>query len=139
MLCFLHSHTSRKGRVFSNASCVKRTERPTPGFEYIENILAMLKSKVQRINAEINGIYVKGIRPRRLGCLLALNHNVQIQVAEFDEIDIEDIDPNDPLPFSQCPDCDNRRLDRNMMFDHKRDEAYYVISCDNCGWSEWTQ
>jgi len=45
----------------------------------------------------------------------------------------------DPLPFKICPQCGNEVLNRRSYVDYEKDEAYYIVECKECGWSEWTQ
>jgi predicted nucleic-acid-binding Zn-ribbon protein len=46
---------------------------------------------------------------------------------------------SDPLPFNFCPKCGSENLKRSMHEDYEHDESYYLISCEKCGWSDWTQ
>lgn len=50
-----------------------------------------------------------------------------------------DSDSNEPLPFRFCERCGSKSLSRSSMMDQARDEQYFLIECDDCGWSEWTQ
>ena len=52
---------------------------------------------------------------------------------------IFDSNSSDPLPFNCCPKCGSEKLEKSTFDDYKRDESYYVISCKECGWSDWTQ
>lgn len=45
----------------------------------------------------------------------------------------------DPLPYIACPKCGSENLERNKMTDYHHDEIYYMITCKDCGWSNWTQ
>jgi predicted nucleic-acid-binding Zn-ribbon protein len=46
---------------------------------------------------------------------------------------------SDPLPFNFCPKCGSEKLERSTHDDHERDKSYFLISCKECGWSDWTQ
>lgn len=45
----------------------------------------------------------------------------------------------DPLPYLVCPSCASANLKRSSAVDPVRDDVYYLIDCEDCGWSEWTQ
>lgn len=45
----------------------------------------------------------------------------------------------DPLPYIICPSCGSSKLKRSTATDHARDEVYYVIECEDCKWSDWSQ
>ncbi len=45
----------------------------------------------------------------------------------------------DPFPFLVCPMCASRNLKRTSATDYERDEAYYIIECQDCKWGDWTQ
>lgn len=48
-------------------------------------------------------------------------------------------DDEDPLPYLICPSCGSSHLKRSSLFDDERDEGYYVIECEDCKWSDWSQ
>lgn len=49
-------------------------------------------------------------------------------------------DPDDSFfGIGRCPECISKELRRSNVTDYQRDELYYVIECENCGWNEWTQ
>ena len=52
---------------------------------------------------------------------------------------IFDFGSGDSLPFNHCPKCGSDKLKRSSFTDEKRDDAYYSIECEECGWSDWTQ
>lgn len=45
----------------------------------------------------------------------------------------------DMFPYLVCPTCGSAELKRGTEIDYKRDETYYTITCQDCGWSDWTQ
>jgi hypothetical protein len=45
----------------------------------------------------------------------------------------------DPLPYLVCPSCASADLKRYTADDPARDDTYYIIECNGCGWSDWTQ
>lgn len=50
-----------------------------------------------------------------------------------------DSETNDPLPYIACPKCGSGKLNRSSATDYDRDEMYFIINCEDCGWSQWTQ
>jgi hypothetical protein len=48
-------------------------------------------------------------------------------------------DDGDPLPYIICPSCGSSSLKRSSAMDSRRDEVYYVIECEDCKWSNWSQ
>ncbi|HJP18428.1 MAG TPA: hypothetical protein QF468_07250 [Nitrospinota bacterium] len=51
------------------------------------------------------------------------------------------IDParGGPLPYVACPKCGDENLRGGEIYDDRRDENYWIIKCEQCGWSDWTQ
>jgi hypothetical protein len=45
----------------------------------------------------------------------------------------------DPLPFLVCPSCGSPKLKRSQATDSQHDRSYYVIECQVCKWTEWTE
>lgn len=45
----------------------------------------------------------------------------------------------DPFPFIVCPRCSSDQLKRSSATDPVRDDVYYLIECQGCGWGDWTQ
>lgn len=45
----------------------------------------------------------------------------------------------DPLGYLVCPSCGSDKLGRSSSTDHSRDDTYYIIECEDCGWGDWTQ
>jgi len=39
----------------------------------------------------------------------------------------------------RCPRCGSQKLMRSSATDHQHDETYHTITCEECGWLEWTQ
>lgn len=48
------------------------------------------------------------------------------------------LNSNDPLPFKACPKCGNTHLIRSTGINN-REEDYYLIKCEKCGWNDWSQ
>jgi len=46
---------------------------------------------------------------------------------------------NSPLPFRVCPICGSENLQWSSATDYEKDETYYYVKCNDCGWSDWTQ
>lgn len=59
--------------------------------------------------------------------------------ARLHELTGQNIDPRDPFGVIICPTCGSDQLDRTTSIDHKRDDLYYIIECQGCGWGDWTQ
>jgi len=51
------------------------------------------------------------------------------------------LDPDSPapLPFKACPKCGSENLRGGEYTDVDRDDHYYYLKCEDCGWSDWTQ
>lgn len=45
----------------------------------------------------------------------------------------------DPFPYLVCPTCAGTNFKRSTVTDYERDDNYYVINCEDCGWGDWTQ
>ena len=39
----------------------------------------------------------------------------------------------------RCPHCGSKKIDGRRAIDERRDEEYFVYSCADCNWSEWSQ
>ncbi|NMC75993.1 MAG: TIR domain-containing protein [Candidatus Methanofastidiosa archaeon] len=50
-------------------------------------------------------------------------------------------DPNakDPFGIIACPKCGSKRLKGSSYIDYVHDKVYYILACEECGWSDWTQ
>lgn len=50
-------------------------------------------------------------------------------------------DPNakDPFGIVACPRCGSKRLKGSSFTDCEHDEVYFILACEECGWSDWTQ
>lgn len=59
--------------------------------------------------------------------------------ARLHELTGQIVDPRDPFGVIICPACGSDQLARSTSIDHARDDLYYVINCEGCGWGEWTQ
>lgn len=51
----------------------------------------------------------------------------------------ENAQAGDPFPMLVCPSCASPNLKRQSTTDPQRDEIYYLINCEDCGWGDWTQ
>lgn len=47
--------------------------------------------------------------------------------------------PSDPHPHLVCPSCGSEKLKRSSASDQDKDDMYYLIDCEECGWGDWTQ
>ena len=50
-------------------------------------------------------------------------------------------DPNakDQFGIVACPQCGSERLKGSSFTDYQHDEVYFILACEECGWSDWTQ
>jgi len=59
-------------------------------------------------------------------------------VKKYHEV-IIDADAKGPFPYIACPNCGSDRLEGSSATDYARDDVYFFIKCEDCGWSEWSQ
>jgi hypothetical protein len=57
----------------------------------------------------------------------------------LNQLSEEQFDPSDPFPYLVCPNCGSKELKCSSATDYQRDESYFIIQCDNCTWSDWSQ
>jgi hypothetical protein len=82
--------------------------------------------------------------PDAIVAILKEDVREQLSIDELNEliyrkaIDEDAWAKHDPLPYKACPRCGNTDLLRGEVEGH-RDHRYYVIECDKCKWSEWTE
>jgi hypothetical protein len=50
-----------------------------------------------------------------------------------------DLVMSSPLPFKACPKCGSENLKGGEYKDVERDDLYYYIKCEDCGWFDWTE
>jgi TIR domain len=63
---------------------------------------------------------------------------IRAVVKKYNE-EIYDFKANVPLPYNACPSCGSKHLNYSEAIDSKRDDMYYFIECQECGWSDWSQ
>ena len=61
------------------------------------------------------------------------------QIVKLYNKNVFDESSSDPLPFRACPKCGSENLKRSSHNDYQNDESYFVISCNQCDWSDWSQ
>ena len=61
------------------------------------------------------------------------------ELIEQETIDYDDMKEGDPLPYKACPKCGSKNLKKGEYVDGKHDELYYVVTCEECKWTNWTQ
>lgn len=67
------------------------------------------------------------------------SHNfIKAIVKKYHEV-IHDPDAKDPFGLVACPKCGSDRLKGSTHTDYEHDKAYYILACEECGWSDWTQ
>ncbi len=59
-------------------------------------------------------------------------------VKKYHEV-IIDADAKGPFAYRACPTCGSKRLKWSSATDYARDDVYYFIECEDCGWSDWSQ
>jgi len=50
-----------------------------------------------------------------------------------------DPEAKDPFGINACPQCGSDRLRGSGHTDHNRMERYWILACQECGWSTWTE
>ena len=73
---------------------------------------------------------IKGLKPSQ--------NLIKAIVKKYNEL-IYVSDTENPLPFTACPLCGSKKLQRSSAVDYQHDEVYYMIKCEDCGWSDWSQ
>lgn len=79
--------------------------------------------------------------PENLLKILIENSDRQMSFEELKKLinkKIYDLESDDPLPYNICPNCGNENLKCSSGED-QNGGSVYVIQCDECGWSEWTE
>lgn len=59
-------------------------------------------------------------------------------VAKYHDLIIDDSRTGDPHPYKACPKCGSVKLRRSGAENHFG-EALYMIECEVCKWSDWSQ
>jgi len=59
-------------------------------------------------------------------------------VKKYHEV-IQDPKQKDPFGLRSCSKCGSTRLRGGTYTDFDRDENYYILECEKCGWGDWTQ
>ncbi len=59
-------------------------------------------------------------------------------VRKYNEV-IFNPDLEGPFPYVACPSCGSKRLKGSSFTDYRRDEVYFSITCEDCGWGDWSQ
>lgn len=67
------------------------------------------------------------------------SHNfIKAIVKKYHEV-IYDPNAKDPFGIIACPNCGSKRLKGSSYTVYEHDEVYYILACEECGWSDWTQ
>ena len=61
------------------------------------------------------------------------------QIVELYNNKVYERDSPDPLPYNCCPRCGSEQLKRSSHQDIGRDAYYFLVSCENCEWSDYTE
>lgn len=61
------------------------------------------------------------------------------QIVDLYNNKVYEKDGSDPLPYNCCPRCGSERLSKSSYQDEERDAYYFLISCDDCEWSDYTE
>ena len=81
------------------------------------------------------------ILPEKFKEILIENSDRQLSFGELKDLidkQIYDMETDDPLPYKKCPNCGNENL-KGSSAENSREESVYMIGCDQCGWSDWTE
>lgn len=87
--------------------------------------------------------YSKGDEADRYAIIKAITGNapsknfIEAIVKKYNEVIYNKND--DVLGLSACPQCGKDTLDKNSFLDEYQDEMFYIATCKNCNWSDWTQ
>ncbi len=63
---------------------------------------------------------------------------VRAIVKKYHEV-IYDPNAKDPFGVKFCPTCGSDKLKGSSVTDYAHDEEYFILSCQKCNWSTWTQ
>jgi hypothetical protein len=58
-------------------------------------------------------------------------------VRKYHEL-IEDAEASGPIPIRACPSCGSADL-RGSSLEGRGDHIYYTLTCEDCGWTEWSE
>jgi len=58
-------------------------------------------------------------------------------VKKYHEV-IHDPNAKDSFGIVACPQCGSERLKGSSFTDYQHDEVYFILACEECGWSDWT-
>jgi len=63
---------------------------------------------------------------------------IRAVVKKYNEI-IYDPGAKGPFPLKACPSCGSIKLKYSSHLDYARDDMYYFVKCQECGWGDWSQ
>ncbi|MHA1368997.1 MAG: TIR domain-containing protein [Promethearchaeota archaeon] len=63
---------------------------------------------------------------------------IKAVVKKYHEV-IYDPNAKDPFGIVVCPRCGSERLKGSSFTDYQHDEVYFILACEECGWSDCTQ
>jgi predicted RNA-binding Zn-ribbon protein involved in translation (DUF1610 family) len=84
----------------------------------------------KKLSEEVRKIILED--PRDSLTVLDLN-----RLLDSKTIDKHRMNQGDPLPYKACPKCGSTDLARGEI--NRADDNYFVISCKDCDWQDWTQ
>jgi predicted nucleic-acid-binding Zn-ribbon protein len=93
----------------------QRSDKKTPSWFSVKNIKKLLSQKPEDLDwtaKQIVNLYNRNLYDEQSG---------------------------DPLPYNFCPKCGSKNLKKSMYDDYEGDESYFIITCEDCKWSDWTQ
>lgn len=107
--------------------------------------IVLNKTNLPEIMSDIRYIkYRGGIEEDRWEIIKAITgHDPSLNflkaiVKKYNEL-IYDPKAKGPFGITACPSCGSKRLKGSSITSPKHDEVYFILTCEECGWSEWTQ
>ncbi len=60
-------------------------------------------------------------------------------VKKYHEIVYKEPEGGEPFGIKFCPSCGSSKLKGGSFIDYQGDEEYFTLTCEDCGWSDFTQ
>lgn len=57
----------------------------------------------------------------------------------LNEVTRGSVDADGMFGILVCPSCGGDDFKRSQTIDYQRDDTYYIIECNECGWGDWTE
>lgn len=104
-------------------------------------VLDSLNTYVDKVVRELNTItHSSNVYPEH--AFLCINISISL-IASIESLVLLNERENSPIyeyfGITKCPKCKSLKLKANSHLDEQHDEMYYIVECQDCGWSDWTQ